>query len=138
MPLVSSAALGLLLWDVAFRHFAFPAWLGGSLAGLSFPGLFVPAIRPFLLRRGFQTVMESVSNEGELVELELREGELISRIPGRSEARFQPAAIRNLMRDDRVCLIYIRKNLFVFVPRKNMPERLWDDLVTWAGQSGSC
>ena len=138
MPVVSSAALVLLLWDVFYRHFALPAWVGGVLAGLSFAGFYVPAIRPFLVRRAFRTLMEDASGGHGLLQLELRESELISRIPGRSEGRFQSVAIYEMVRDERICLIYIRKKLFLFVPRESMPEELWAALADWSGKAKSC
>ena len=52
----------LLLWDVFYRHFALSAWVGGVLAGLSFSGLYVPAIRPLLLRRAFRTAAEETGS----------------------------------------------------------------------------
>ncbi len=74
MPVVSSAALVLLVWDIAYRNFAMPAWVGGLLAGLSFVGLYVLAIRPLLVRRRFRSFMEDISGGDGPVQLELREG----------------------------------------------------------------
>lgn len=138
MPVVSIAALALLLWDASFRHFEFPAWFGGMLAGVAFVGLYVPAVRPFMIRRGYRRVMENNGNVERAVQLELRAGELISRIPGRSEGRFQPVAVHDMVRDERICLIYVGKKTFLFIPRESMPDDLWGALATWSGKSRSC
>ena len=135
MPVISVAAFALLLWDCFHRHFAFPALLGGVLAGISWIGLYVPLMRPYRIRRGFRRIMESDRGLEQPVELELRDQELISRIPGRSEGRFLPAAIHDVVRDERICLIYIQKKLFLFIPRQSMPDEFWTALAAWSGKA---
>ena len=71
-------------------------------------------------------------------EFELHDDDLISRIPGRSEGRFLRVAVHDVVRDERICLIYVRKKLFIFVPRQDMPEDLWSALAVWSGKARTC
>ena len=133
MPVISTAALGVLLWDIVLRRCAFSPSVAGVLGGVSFLGLSTFALRPLQLRRDFRKIMQNGGLDQNL-ELELKDGELVTRVPGRSESRFQPAAIYDMVRDQEVCLLFLRKRLFLYVPRQNLPEEQWAALTAWSGK----
>ncbi len=71
-------------------------------------------------------------------QLELRAGELISRIPGRSEGRFRPVAIQDMVRDERICLIYVGTKRFLLFRCESISDDLWAALAAWSGKSRTC
>ncbi len=111
-----------------------PFWLAEVLGAVAFIGFYVLASRPFQFRRAFRRIMEGNNVLERSIELELKGEELLSRIPGQSETRFQPSALYDIVRDNRICLIFLRKRLFLFIPREDMPEDFWTALIAWSGK----
>lgn len=126
----------LLVWDIVVRHFQLSPSIGGLLSGLTFGGLYCLFMRPYLIRRAYRQMKEI--SEGRPVELELRDGELISRVPGRSEGRFQPKAVLEFVEDEQLALLYIRKKLFLIVPKRGLPESDLTELRAWSGKAKQC
>ncbi len=133
LPVVSLVCLALLLNDIFRHHFSYPPWLGGSLAGISVAGLYSLALRPFVMRRAFRKLRPDVGADEHSVELELFEGKLISRIPGKSEGRFERNAIVNFAESDAIALFYLGEKKFLFVPKSALPSEGWTELREWIG-----
>jgi hypothetical protein len=112
--------------------------LGGLFGALVWLGAFGPISRELQIRRGFRRLREDVPGPDHPVELELCDDELISRIPGRSEARFQRSAIRDFVEDDACALLYVRKKLFLYFPKLALPEEAWAELRAWSGKGRRC
>ena len=78
-----------------------PAWFGGVLVALSLLAFMSRYTTLSDLLSFRATMREPVM--GRQPELELRDGKLVSCIPGQSEGRSLPVAIHDLVRDERIC-----------------------------------
>jgi hypothetical protein len=135
LPIVGALSLGLLLYDVIFRHFKYPASIGGILAGLAWFGLYLAIMRPITIRRIFKQLSPGGGLEHS-VSHELTENEFISRIAGRSEGRFLPAAFYGFAEDEQIAILLVSKKKFLFVPKRAMPEEAWAELRAWLDKNG--
>lgn len=138
MPVVALSAAAVLLWDVVFRHFQLSPAVGGALGALVWLGLYPIVLRPYQLRRAFRQLRSDSTQSVHAVELELTDRELISRIPGRSEGRYKPGAILNFIEDELVALLYVREKMFLFIPKRALPNEGWAELRSWYGRATKC
>ena len=58
---------------------------------------------------------------------------LISRRPCLSEGRFQRAGILAFVEDEHIALLFVRKKLFLPVPRRALNAEGWAELRLWLG-----
>ena len=101
-----------------------------STIGVGLWGLVMAAMRPFNMRRIYKR-MKNGRSDSEPIELEITEGQLISRIPGRSEGRFLPSAILRFEEDERVALLYVTPRLFLSLPKRVLGDAQWLELRAW-------
>lgn len=111
---------------------SFPPWLGGVLAGCAWFGLFPLLWWPVQLRLQFRRMKEGAPDDAP-VELELEGNELISRRPGLSEGRFRWAAIQSYAEDERIALVFVRKKLFLLIPKRALDDEGWSSMHRWLG-----
>ena len=105
------------------------AW---GLVGAGIWGFIMAILRPFSFRRLYKQMKNGRSDDAELG-LQIADGQLISRIPGLSEGRYFPAAIRRFVENDKVALLYVAKNRFLMIPKPAMNETEWSELRAWLG-----
>ena len=119
-----------------------PAWLEG-LSEFSGPGLWLAVFFPlwwmYKLRNGWKRLLPDSSPRSTRttipVGLEMTPDQLISSLPGRSEARFLWPALVDFVEDEKVALVFIKKKFFLFVPRDAMDEAGWTQLRAQFAQS---
>jgi hypothetical protein len=128
-------AIALLAWDILHRHFGFPPLVAGILGAVAWIGLYCPIMYPIQIRRLYRAMKNGRDDSAPLI-LEWNEHEMISRVPGLSEGRFLPAAIRDFAEDDNIALIFFAKNKFLMVPKRAMSESGWQELRHWMAKRG--
>ena len=69
---------------------------------------------------------------GKPVTLQFDEAMIISARPGDSEGRFYWTAIEDYAEDERLAIVYVRRKLFLFIPKRAMDEPEWARLRTLA------
>jgi hypothetical protein len=112
-----------------------PTWLealsGFSVLGLWF-ALSIPLLRFYSVRKCWKRLLPDSlpkSTQTEIpVGLEMTPDQLISSLPGRSEARFLWPALVDYAEDEKLALVYIKKKFFLFVPRRAMDDAGWIQL----------
>jgi hypothetical protein len=132
LPVVGLAvALPLLLGLFGYS----PEW-ASTLAPFSAMGIwfavFIPVMRFYSVRKCWkrllpENVPKSVKSEIS-VELEMTEEQIISILPGTSEGRFYWSSILDFAEDDRIALVFVKKKVFIFIPRSALPAQGWDEL----------
>ena len=130
LPLLGAVAVILLIWDMGFRGFLFPSWVGGWLFLMVWLGFALPAVRWWQFRRLYRA-MKNGRPEGAPIQFELTETEFISRVPGRSEGHFRPAAIFDYRENEEVALVYVTKNQFIVLPKRALDASQWQALREW-------
>lgn len=130
LPIISLCCLVLVIRDMGWHHFSYSPLTGGILCGVAWIGLFCFLMRPFMIRRAFRALRADLKGSHS-VELELTNHLLISRIPGKSEGRFERAAVTDFAEDEAIALVYVGKKKFIFIPKRAMPENGWQELRAW-------
>jgi len=106
-------------------------WRGFAGLGLWF-AIAIPLIRIYSLRRCWRRLLpDSIkkSMRSEIpVELEINDEQLISILPGRSEGRFFWSALVDFAEDERLALVFIKRRMFLFIPRRAMDDAGWIQL----------
>jgi hypothetical protein len=84
---------------------------GGAL----FLTIWMPVVRWYSFRRAFKQLFPPTRTDRSTW-LDIDDERIISTIPGVSEGRFFWSAILAFAQDEKVTLLYIRKNAFLFIP----------------------
>ena len=126
LPAIAVGFVGwtLFLWlSTDYRDLPF---VGGITAGLLWMSFIFLLNRKLTIRRGYRNLFPKGVTP--ITRLTADEAQLISAIPGRSEGRFFWAAIEDYAEDDRMALLFIRRKLFLMVPRRALNEAQWGEL----------
>ncbi len=129
---------GLLVGLPLVAHIFFdyhPLWLR-SIAPLSGIGLwfalYIPLMRIYSVRKCWKRLLpekSAKSIKSEIaVEFEMTPEQVISTIPGKSEGRFFWPSIVDYAEDKELALLFIKKKLFLFIPRRAMDEAGWSEV----------
>ena len=113
LPFVMLAFLVPSIYQLAADRENYSGGIGWGLLGLGFAS-FIPLSRYVAVRKQFKAIFPAQSS-GEVL-LDIDEERIISTIPGSSEGKFFWTAILNFAQDEKVILLYIRKNMFLFIP----------------------
>ena len=130
LPVLGLISIALLIWDIRFRDFEFSPGFAGILGGMAWFGLYVPLCRPFLLRRLYKR-MKNGRPEGSPTEIGIEGGELISRLPGLSEARFKRPSIVGSIENETMMLLFVGKKIFLILPKLALPEVALQEVKEW-------
>lgn len=85
--------------------------------------LAIPLRRSYAVRRQFK-LMFPPSQASWQVLIDIDEERVISSIPGSSEGKFFWNSIMDFAQNEKVTLLYVRKNVFLFIPTQAMsPEQ---------------
>ena len=130
LPFLGLVALATLILGNTIWHLAVVEHFGGGIAGFAAGAMYLGFYRPFWLRRCYKKLKDGRS-EDQPIELELTDEALISRLPGKSEGKFYPSSIVKFAEDERVVLIYVTKRLFLYIPKRAMPDVDWVQVRNW-------
>jgi hypothetical protein len=127
--LIGAPVIGLLLLVIGLM--AHSRSLGPLLYPIAgwflFMGIFQHLYRPFQLRKIYKRSLPDGQKTAD-VEFSFGEEGVRSAILGRSEGRFNWSAIQDYAEDDTLSLIFVKKKLFLYIPKRAMPAEEWDDL----------
>jgi hypothetical protein len=129
-PVFGLLALGVLIWDVVFRHFGFDPIIGGILAGVAWIGIFCAIRRPFLVRKLYRQMLNG-RPDGSPLELGIEGDQLVYRVPGRSEGRYYRASVNEFVEDADLALLFVTKKNFLMVPKRALPQEAWQQVNNW-------
>jgi len=107
------------------------AWGGFAALGL-WCAIAIPLMRIYTIRRCWKRLLpdsakKSIRSEIR-VELEMNGEQLISALPGRSEGRFLWSGLIDYAEDEELALVFIKKKMFLFIPRRAMDDAGWNQL----------
>ena len=131
LPGISIAFLAFTLVVIAI-HGLLAAGRYMPAAGVA---LYLALLLPFCLwnaRRKAMNNLQPKSRRGQPVTVQFDNDQIISAIPGISDGRFFWSAIEDYAEDERMALLYVRKKLFLFIPKRAMDEAEWQRLRTLA------
>ena len=97
--------------------------------------LYIAAFMPFLLwntRRKAMNTLQPKDRRGKPVTVQFDAHQIVSAVPGVSEGRFFWTAIQDFTEDSSVALLYTRKKVFLFIPKRAMDDAEWQRLRTLA------
>jgi hypothetical protein len=124
-------ALPLIATLLGFRSEWFESMAGFGGAGLWF-AIFIPAMRIYTVRKCWKRLLPENARKSVRTEisaaLEWNEEQLISILPGRSEGRFFWSALVDFVENDKLVLIFIKKKMFLFIPKDALPVSAWEDI----------
>lgn len=106
----------------------FVAWLGVMF-------LVICVLRPYNLRRLFRKSLPEGSGKAVQASFAYNEEGIVSALPGRSEGRFFWNAIVDYAEDDHMVLLYLKKKLFLYVPKSAMSDAEWTELRSYRASS---
>lgn len=109
-----------------------PVLVGGLIGG----GIVSPLLRPWQLRRSYR-MWNGDDADGRQVYVEMDGPLLVSGIEGKSESRFQRSAIIEVVEDNRVLLLYVRKKVFLYFANDTVPQEALAEIRSWLGRTGS-
>ena len=130
MPIVGTASLAILIWDMSARHFAFPPIVGAVLFGVAWFGIYPVLYRPFQMRSLYKR-MKNDRPEGSSLQVGVEGQELICRIPGVSEGRLLRSAVRQVLENDDLVLLYVGKKNFLLFPKRALPPHAIAEIKRW-------
>jgi hypothetical protein len=119
VPAIAVLLMGVIIVSVinhrwAGMNIAFPA--EGALIWLS---IYLPFIRSRHMRKGFKRLYPK-SRTDNISSIVLEEDQILSGIPGVSEAKFFWAAIDGFAQNELTTLLYVNKTGFLFFPTSVM------------------
>ncbi len=124
-------ALPFLAGLFGLRRDLLPMLAGGSAVGLWF-AIFIPAMRVYTIRKCWRNLLPESSKKSTKttipVELEMTPDQLISALPGKSEGRFFWPTLVDCAENSEICLVFIKKKLFLFIPIHALDETGWAEL----------
>ena len=135
MPVLAVFVFAFLVWGEKLHDTSVSPWLGGLLFVVIWLGVYCPVSRRIQLGRRYRD-MKNGRADTDPLEFEWNGEEIISRVPGLSEGRIQPAALKGFAEDERVALIYVAKNRFLVLPKRMMLESDWAELRHWLSANG--
>jgi len=138
-PVIGTLIAILLTLNFFFHKISFhqsAVWILGIIAWV---GIVFAVDLPFYLRRRYKRMLNG-RKETDPVQFLIQDGQIISRIPGRSEGRFFPSAILDIVEGKSIVLVLAAKNLYFFIPRKELGEAGLQELRAWwqGGKSNPC
>ena len=134
--------LGLLIFAFSVgrgamvEHSGLLAPLMGGLVG---GGVVGPLLRPWQLRRSYNTWNAEAKHRGVYVEID--GSELRSGIEGSSEAIYQRPAICGVAEDNSTLLLFLNKRKFLYFSKLVVPKPALDEIRAWLqlpGGPSSC
>ena len=99
------------------------AWIPPGVLGLYF-AILPPLVRWNQIRRLWNNAQPKKYRDRP-IQLQFDEEQVISSRPGESEGRFFWNAFEDYVEDEKLALLYVRRKLFLFIPRRAMPEDEW-------------
>jgi hypothetical protein len=130
LPALGLIAFLVMHFDFVSRKNGLIVVIASGLMGAGAVGLIMALIRPLSLRRLYKQMKNGREDDAEL-ELELQDGQLVSRVPGRSEGRFLPAAIQRFVENDNIALLYVGQKRFLVIPKTALSEEAWLSVRGW-------
>jgi YcxB-like protein len=128
MPAIS---FGMVIWvfwiyisgerALFFQLLPIAAWLGAV-------SIIVLGMRPYTLRKIYRRSLPEGVKGAIPVNFSFGEEGVLSAIPGRSEGKFFWNSIVNYAENDKLALLYVKKKLFLYIPKRAMPEDEWQQL----------
>ena len=98
-------------------------------AGLIAGGIASSALRPWNLRRCYMAQCAELNDRTVYVAIE--DGELRSGTEGKSEGRFQRAAICDIAEDHAILLLFLNKRKFLYLPKTALPPEALSEVRAW-------
>jgi hypothetical protein len=99
-------------------------------AGLIGGGAVAPLIRPWQMERVYKAINGDPKKPLRIY-LDIEGDILVSGIEGKSEGRFQRGAICDTAEDNEMLLLLLTKKRFIYIPKKDLPERTMQELLDW-------
>jgi hypothetical protein len=115
------AVLGLAFFvflDVSKLTKSAPLYFGIE-CGLLWLAVYLPSWRAYAIRKCFKQIF-SPARTDRTSSIDIDDDRIVSTVPGVSEGRFFWNAILEFTQDERVTLLYIRKNAFIFFPTSDL------------------
>lgn len=129
--------LGLIAADVYLRHTrepdAYDPLLGPTLF-FSVMTFWIVGLRRWQLRRCFKKILPPGQTKEALIRFDFDDQGVLSSIPGKSEGRYFWNSILDYVEDDQMALLFVRKKLFLFVPKRAMDSPTWERLRAYVRQ----
>jgi len=101
-----------------------------AAVGLWF-AIFIPVMRWWQIRKLWKASSETLDG-GKPVSLQFDDTILVSAIPGKSEGRFYWNSLLDYAEDERIAMLFIRKKLFLYIPKAALPEEAWAQIRSLA------
>ncbi len=98
-------------------------WMGPGVIG-AYLALVLPLARWNQLRRLWNNAQPKKYRDIPLL-LQFDDEQLVSGRPGESEGRFFWIAFEDYAEDEKLALLYLRRKLFLFIPKRAMPAAEW-------------
>ena len=128
LPGVAVCFVAWSFWLWVTLQFHTLAIVGGVTAGLLWMSIVFLVSRWWSLRRGYRNICPK--GIARRTRLTVDEQLVISGIPGESEGRFYWKAIHDYAENEELALLFVRKKLFLMVPRRALDEAQWAQLRT--------
>lgn len=119
VPILAVIGLVAFIFFDLFSITSYAAILFGVECALLWIAIYNPIARYYKMRKCFKQLFPPTRTDRSST-LEINDDHLLSRIPGVSEGKFFWNAIVDFAQDDRITLIYVAKNRFLFVPTAAM------------------
>jgi hypothetical protein len=127
LPVAAVSVTIFMLWAaIVGRQDLFRQLLPAE-AWLLFMTIFICLFRPFNLRKIYKRNLPDGAKSCAATFSFGEEG-VASGIVGRSEGRFHWNALLQFVENEKVALLYVKKKLFLCVPKRAMPEEEWQQL----------
>ncbi|MGC1464017.1 MAG: YcxB family protein, partial [Terracidiphilus sp.] len=115
VPVIAAIGLTLFIFVDVSKISKFAPFYFGAEFALLWLAVYLPAWRAYSMRKCFKQIFPPGRTDRSS-SIDIDDDRIISTIPGVSEGRFFWNAILAFAQDEKVTLLYIRKNAFLFIP----------------------
>jgi len=126
LSLFAVLAWALFIYNMGTEPTSFPGSLSLPI-GITFWLLLAYLMRQYVVRKQFKQIFPP-SRTDRTVSIDIDNDRIISAIPGVSEGKFFWNAILDFAQDERITLLYVAKNRFLFVPTQAFSDAERDEL----------